>query len=56
MNKNPLNDEYEDDEEDIFSGDSFSDLFSLFSDEDSDMSEEEKADLIAKTRKLFKER
>ena len=50
MNKNPLNDEYEDDEEDIFSGDSFSDLFSLFSDEDSDMSEEEKADLIAKNK------
>ena len=39
MNKNPLNGKYEDDEEDIFSGDSFSDLFGLFSGEDSDMSE-----------------
>lgn len=50
MNKNPLNDKYEDDEEDIFSGDSFSDLFGLFSGKDSDISEEEKADLIAKNK------
>jgi len=50
MNKNPLNNEYEDDEEGIFSGDSISDLLRLFSDEDSDMSEEEKADLIAKNK------
>lgn len=50
MVENPLNNDYEDDDEDIFSGDSFSNLLSMFSDKDSDMSAEEKADLIAKNK------
>ena len=43
MNKDLLGmDNFEDDDDDLFSGGSLSDLFGMFSEKDSDMSEEEK--------------
>lgn len=51
MNKDLLGtDNFEDDDDDLFSGGSLSDLFSMFSGKDSDMSEEEKEALISKNK------
>lgn len=51
MNKDLLGmDSFEDDDDDPFSGGSLSDLFSMFSGKDSDMSEEEKEALISKNK------